>query len=149
MKVIQKSNIDLKAFLDDVKSQKLQVGFLEGHKYPEDENGETPYVAEVALSNEMGTVKSPARPFMRPTFENNQTRWKTVFGKVLIDSIKNNNPNQAFNNLGDAVQGDIKKTISTISEPPLSPYTIKKKGNAKPLVDTGYMLNSVMYEVTK
>lgn len=149
MQVIQKSNIDLKAFLNQVSSQKLEVGFLEGHKYPADEYGNSPTVAEVALWNEFGTIKSPARSFMRPTFENQQENWKKIFNFSLVDSIKNNNPKQVFNNLGLAVQGDIKKTISQVTEPALSPITIKKKRSSKPLVDSGLLLNSIQYEVSE
>ena len=43
----------------------------------------------------------------------------------------------------------IKETISKITAPPLKPATIKRKGSAKPLIDTGLMLASVQNAVNK
>lgn len=147
MQVIKKTNIDIKAFLNAVSKQQLHVGFLEGHKYEEDENGNAPFVAEVAIWNEFGTANTPARPFMQPTFDNQKFRWQKVVNTSILNALKNNNPEGIFNVLGSTVVGDIQKAISQVTEPALAESTIKQKGHSKPLVDSDYMKTSVKYEL--
>ena len=44
-------------------------------------------------------------------------------------------------------RGEVRQAIVDTTSPPLSPRTVASKGFAKPLVDTGHMLNSVASEV--
>ena len=49
--------------------------------------------------------------------------------------------------MGQGISGQLKQSIVDTNEPPLAASTIARKGFAKPLVDTGHMLQSVDYEV--
>lgn len=43
--------------------------------------------------------------------------------------------------------GDVGKAIAAVTSPALAPSTVKRKGNAKPLVETGQMIQSVTGKV--
>ena len=55
----------------------VQVGFQEGQTY---EDGTS--LADVAAYNELGTSDSPARPFMRQSFENHEPELKAACEQV-------------------------------------------------------------------
>ena len=167
----QKTN---KAALNDLEkkiSQKvsMQVGWFPQAKYKE-----SAPVAMVACTHEFGNAPIPARPFMRPTAKERAQEWTKTFKA----SIKQGDVKYALNRLGFAVEGDIRKTISEIWNPPLKRATIyarlrkhgwfnrelseKKRKNqhikldkivgtqagiAKPLIDTGYLIESLTHEV--
>ena len=139
----------------------LQVGFFPSAKYSD--KSSTP-VAYVAAIHEFGSPSQgiPPRPFFRPTIANRKKQWSAAiehFAKRLL--IGEGTPEQYLEQLGLAVAGDIKKTISKIKTPALSPRTIKAKrrklaakgldaGNLnKPLVETGLLIGSLTYEVTR
>lgn len=133
-----------------------EIGFMANARYPDGTR-----VALVAAFNEFGVPShsQPPRPFMRPAFSNNWQKW--------ADNIKRGLP--ALDYDGRAVleavakQGeeDIQHAIRELTSPPLSPRTIARKaargtrgvrgamGPAKPLIDTGHMLNSVTSHVTR
>ena len=56
-------------------------------------------------------------------------------------------PKQAMEVLGVKAEGDMKKTIGRGKFKPNSPKTIKRKGSAQPLIDTGRMRASVSHKV--
>jgi hypothetical protein len=122
------------------------IGWFEDAKY---EDG-TP-VAEVAAQNEFGvpTEHIPPRPFMRPTVADKGMEWATNLGLGVVEvQDKNMTATQVLDAVGSGAAGDIQKTISLITSPAISAYTISKRlerGNAsiKPLVDTGQMLASL------
>ena len=139
----------------NVKDARVRVGWFEDSKY--DDN--TP-VALVAYFQEYGTKRGiPQRPFMRPAEMHNKSKWEQIAKQEVKKCIETGRPlTEAMAKLGLVVQGDIKKEISTITQPPLAEATIKarlrrqgqKKVTAsitKPLVDTGVMLASVNYNV--
>lgn len=87
----------------------------------------------------------PARPFMRPTVAAKGDSWMKLLAQgaaqVLLGKAT---AEQVLEAVALRAAGDVAKTISTISSPPLSPRTIAgKKGATKPLVDTGQMIQSV------
>lgn len=51
--------------------------------------------------------------------------------------------------VGISAAADIQTKISSIYTPPNAPATIRAKGSAKPLIDTGLMLASVQNAVNK
>ena len=147
----------------------MQVGWFPQAKYKE-----SAPVAMVACTHEFGNAPIPARPFMRPTAKERAQEWTKIFKA----SMKQGNIKYALNRLGFAVEGDIRKTISEVWNPPLKRATIyarlrkhgwfnrelseKKRKNqhikldkivgtqagiAKPLIDTGYLIESLTHEV--
>jgi hypothetical protein len=120
----------------------LRVGFLQGATYPDGTA-----VSMVAAIHEYGAPAAgiPARPFMRPTIARNRNQW----GKDLSHLLEVNDYDvvRSLNLLGEHVKGQIQEAITKVTSPPLKPATVAAKGSAKPLIDTGHMLNSVDYNV--
>jgi hypothetical protein len=121
----------------------LKVGFLQNAKYPDG----TP-VAMIAAIQDFGApkVNIPPRPFFRNMIRRKQKEWAPAIANLLkgngFDAVA------ALNKTGQAISGQLRQSIQDTNTPPLKPATIRRKGFAKPLVDTGHMLNSVDYEVT-
>ena len=142
----------LEVALKNLKGKVGKVGWFEKSKY---ENGIS--VAQVATIQEYGYPPKniPPRPFMRPTIENKRVEWQKVAESGAKAILKGNQTlYNVMEGIGLKAAGDIRKTISQIWSPPLSPRTIaarlrKRKnkkitGNlTKPLIDTGIMLGTL------
>lgn len=137
----------LEQAMRDLRHKQSKVGWFESAKY---EDG-TP-VAYVAALNELG---NNARPFMRPTIQERKQVWKAV-GKQGARQVINGEATAGhmFELLGLQASGDIARTISSITEPPLSPRTIAARqakmadgrtvGNlTKPLIESAHMFNTL------
>lgn len=100
------------------------------------------------LSKHTTEIVIPPRAFIRQTSDNNKKKWVEQFRNSLVKVLDGKMTfEQAMNRLGVVIQGDVKETISTFSEPANSPMTIAMKGKDTPLRDTGIMLATVDYEV--
>lgn len=156
MKVTVKSGIDLQKIISDVNSLTLKVGWGENQKYY---NGAP--VAVVAAQNEFGNAAKniPPRSFMRTSVIEKDGEWKATAGQLFKGVFSDTQSTQnVFEIMGLKVAGDIREKIASITSPALKESTIKarirgrKVGNmgtaTKPLVDTGYMLNSLTSEVS-
>jgi hypothetical protein len=132
--------------ISDQNKNHVAIGFLKDFdsKY---ENGED--VVSVAVQNEFGTDKIPARPFMRRTATTirpklNQLRInlvkKIIRGEVGID--------QALEKIGIYYKNKIKYTINHDEFIKNAPSTIAKKGEGKrPLIDTKRMFKAINYKL--
>lgn len=156
MKVTVKSGVDLKKIISDVNASTLKVGWGENQKYDDG----TP-VAVVAAQNEFGNAAKniPPRSFMRTSVIEKGDEWKATAGQLFKGVFSETQTAQnVFEIMGLKVSGDIREKIASITSPALKESTIKarirgrKVGNmgtaTKPLVDTGYMLNSLTSEVS-
>ena len=132
-----------KARSAQARSKTVAVGFFSTAKYPDG----TP-VAAVAAWQEFGVPANniPERPFFRRSLEDAEE----VIMPVLIDGI--DPKDMAMNRVtagkvGLAMQSHIQREITTLIEPPNKPYTVLRKGSSSPLVDTGFMRQSVSHVV--
>ena len=91
------------------------------------------------------SVTIPARPFMRPAIADNSGGWGADLASLLQAS--GYDAGKALAQMGEVIAGQIRASIIAVTEPPLAPSTVARKGSDKPLVETGHMLNSVDYEV--
>ncbi len=160
----------LKKILSGFEKNDVSVGWFENAKY---ENGMQ--AAQVAAWNEFGTMKTPARPFIRPAIEKNKEDWsKSV--QVLLASSKS--PEQTLEGVGLIMSADIAQQIEDTNSPPLSPVTLmmrkfRREGRemngatyyeainavrrgddyggapTDPLTDTGYMISSITSLLTQ
>jgi hypothetical protein len=133
-----------------------KVGWLDRSAY---ENGVT--AAYVAAIQEYGYAPKniPPRPFMRITIANKQQDWKRLAETGAKAIAKgNSNMTRVMEGIGLKAAGDVRRTISTIQNPPLKQSTIdarlRKRSNkttvgnlTKPLVDTGFMLATLTNSV--
>jgi hypothetical protein len=141
----------------------VRVGWFKGQRYP---NGEQ--IADVAFKQEYGTSGVPgipSRPFMRVA-ERNRGGWKQRLSREIRFEFKKKESgdiSKAFERVGYMVKEDIQIAILSVHEPPLRPYTVRKRaerlgltfhdafgGNernsymlTKPLIDTGTMITSI------
>jgi hypothetical protein len=147
-----------------INSKRLRVGWGENQKYPAGKNGKSEFVATIAAQNEFGNpaLGIPVRSFMRVSVQQHQETWKKILAKGIINAIKGNQSvASAMETAGLVVAGDVRKAITEVTSPPLKTATVKarlkgkKQGKAvsltvaKPLVDTGIMLNSLTSEVVE
>lgn len=120
----------------------LRVGFLENARYPDG----TP-VAMIAAINEYGAPSrgQPPRPFFRNMIHEKQGEWPEAIANLV--RANDMDAEKALDLAGAAIAGQLRQSITDLTEPPLAPSTIKRKGFDKPLIDTVHMLNSVNHEV--
>lgn len=129
--------------LEQLAKMEVQVGFqADSGNY---ENGAT--LAEVAAYNELGTSSTPARPFMRKSFENHEKELQNACDQVNKTLVKGGTTQQALDELGAFVKGLVQEEIVNGDFAPNAESTIAKKGSERPLIDTGFMRQSVNYQV--
>ena len=121
---------------------RVSVGFLAGSSYPDGTS-----IAAVAGSNEFGVPANnqPPRPFFRRMVAEKKGTWGKAVGLQLkatdFDVAK------TLDRTGQAIKAQLQTSIRDLTDPPLSPVTIAKKGSSKPLIDSATMLKSVDYRV--
>ena len=120
-------------------NSRLRVGFIDSATYPDGQN-----VASVTFWNEYGTARIPPRPFMRTTIAQNRENWVEMVRKL----VPVHGADLSLLKLGEEMKGKLVFSILNWVEPPNAPYTIKKKGFDKPLVETAQMSRSISYELT-
>ncbi|CAB4132152.1 hypothetical protein UFOVP138_61 [uncultured Caudovirales phage] len=99
-----------------------KIGFFESARYPDG----TP-IAYIASIQEYGVESQsiPARPFFRPTIDENRAKWQQDFSK-LVKRVSNGKmeEKQAYDAIGLLASGAVAKTIATLTAPPLSKITL-------------------------
>lgn len=144
----------LKIMLDSLEGVEAKVGWFESAKY---ENG-TP-VAVAAIVAELGAPgKSiPPRPMFRPTIAENQGAWAKLAESGAKAVLKGNyTMREVMDAIGLQASGDVRKTIASITEPPLSILTLlarkHRRGNdadGVPNTVTGKTLGVLAKELDK
>lgn len=141
---INTSSVDI--VLNDLKKalstnvRGARAGYLSGDrgKKPYEEDNLT--VAQVALWNELGTERIPARPFLRNANQNAKKRGVAI---VKARMEENADVEQIANDIGLMLESEIKNQISRGTFKENAKSTIRRKGSSRPLIDTSNMLQSV------
>lgn len=145
---IKDKDLGLNRILSDVdrlSNASIDAGILSTNNRTMDD-GTT--VAEYAFFNEIGTKNIPARPFIASTSDNKGIEWDGLIRRGFKRVLAGNLPiEHFFVGIGQRVVGDIKKTITNLSNPPNKPSTIARKKSSNPLIDTGLMRQLVAFEV--
>jgi len=91
------------------------------------------------------TITIPPRPFFRLAIAKYSGEWAEQF----VRKFKRNGYDaaDALASLGMVIAGQIQQSIQDLTEPPLAPSTILRKGFDKPLIDTSTMWKSVSAEI--
>lgn len=100
---------------------------------------------DVAMWNELGTSRSPSRPFLRASVDDNEAEIAAFCKaqiKLLLDG--KTTAEAMLKKLAVFQKGLIQRTMVEGDFTPNAPGTIKKKGSDRPLIDTGHMRQSVM-----
>lgn len=122
----------------------VQVGFQGDESY---EDGTS--IAEIAAYNELGSSDTPARPFMKQSFENHEEELRAACERVNATIASGGSVEQALNALGVTVKGIVQGEIVDGDFAENAPSTIKKKKSEHPLIDTGAMRQSVNYVIKR
>lgn len=144
---LDKIRATLERVPEEFESMVAQIGFPSGINY---EDGTS--VAYVAAIQEFGApaVGIPPRPFMQPTVKEKKDTWVKIIEKQLPKvALGKMSAFDVLDLVGISAAADIQTKISSIYTPPNAPATIRAKGSAKPLIDTGLMLASVQNAVNK
>jgi len=103
-----------------------------------------------ANKNEFG-IDVPERPFMRSTFDQEQSSLVSMIKRLVDSYIKGRmaTPKQLFSVVGDYLKTKVQERITNASQwaKPNSPVTVRIKGSDKPLIDTGAMRSAITYKV--
>ena len=121
----------------------VRVGFQSGEGAYEDGTD----LIDVASYNEFGGSDRPARPFMKQSFENHERELHQA-GQMVNDALAaGSSVEAALDRIGVIARGIIQEEIRDGSFAPNAPSTIRQKGSAQPLIDTGQMRQSVNYAI--
>ena len=129
--------------LKELTSKEVHVGFQRGDA--KDENGVD--MCDIAMWNELGTVRSPARPFMRQSVDNHTDEINRKFQSLQAAILTGRSAEQILKELGIFQKDLMQNEIITGDFVPNAPSTIRRKGSSKPLIDTGRMRQSVNYVI--
>ena len=169
IKVNLNINNDLLNRIRNIKSGKVEVGWREDTKYDDGTQ-----VAKVAEINEFGaTIKVtdkmrkwflvqgfplnkntteihiPARSFVRSTCDEKNKEWSDILNSRLQKVFEGElTMEQALLQLGLVIKGNIQEKITQITTPPNSAMTVAMKGKNKPLINTGFMQETIDVEVS-
>lgn len=110
--------------------------------------------AEVGAIHEFGAPRAgiPERSFLRATADAKAGDWSKLLLRVgrLVGEGKLS-AEEALSIVGEQAVMDVRSRITDGPgiAPPLQPATIRRKGSSRPLVDSGRLVQSIGYEVTK
>jgi hypothetical protein len=130
--------------IEELKKNQVRVGFQQG------ENSEDGVdMVDIAMFNELGTVRSPSRPFMRESVEQNKGTIEKFCKSQLQKVVQGGTAQQCYNAVGAMQKGLIQDTISKSKTwaAANAESTIQQKGSDQPLVDTGRMVQSVGFVI--
>lgn len=110
--------------------------------------GEASDVLMAAIANEFGTEDIPERSYIRATMREHHEKYKSALQKGIQKVASGAmSMEQMLGLIGIEVVKDVQMTMRHLKEPANAPSTIKAKGSANPLIDTGRLLNSIHFEV--
>lgn len=120
------------------------VGYQEGQTYDDGAS-----LSEVAAYNEFGSSDTPARPFMKQSFEKRERELQAACNQVNISLSNGDTAQHALNVLGVVAKGMVQEEIGSGDFAPNAPSTVRQKKSDQPLIDTGHMRQSVNYVIRK
>lgn len=128
----------------------LRVGIFEdiGAKGYADNEAVTTLM--VAQWQEFGTLdgRVPERSFIRAYVDENESRIREMQRRMLESVISGKRTEAAaLELLGLKLVGEIQARISAGIAPPNAEATVKRKGSATPLIDTGQLRGSITHRV--
>lgn len=103
-------------------------------------------LATIAAWQEFGARRIPSRPFMRNTFDKNESELSRIKIRQYSQIISNRQSvAAALALIGTWFEDKMKKEITDLKTPPNAPRTILQKGSSNPLIDTGTLRASIRH----
>jgi hypothetical protein len=131
--------------IDELKKLQVRVGYQKG-KAKSDSGVD---ILDIAMWNELGTARAPARPFIRQSADRNKSVIEKFCSAQLKKVAQGGTAEQALNAIGVMQKGLIQDTISKSKEwaEPNADITAERKGSDTPLIDTGRLMQSASYVI--
>jgi hypothetical protein len=118
--------------------------------------------AEIGIINEYGTSRQPARPFVKPSFDQNRKVYEKHLATLAkrVVSGQRISYERALGIVGLQMAADMRKFVTQGAPvpPPNAPSTLRRKtaltrrgskGSVRTLVDSGRMVNALTHEVVR
>lgn len=127
-KMVSKPGKDRGAFdkaMRELPGVQSKIGWFETAQYRVD--GKDTPVAYIAAIQDNGVASRsmPPRPFFGPTQDRERNNWAELMGKLSKRVLKGAmTAHQAMEAIGLQAEADVRKTITQITEPPLSILTL-------------------------
>lgn len=144
---------NFKAQAKKMDGDQVKIGLPAGKKHKASRKGkkqEVLPVAAIGAVHEFGSPSRgiPERPWLRPGIRSGKPDYNRL-NKLNITKIMRNemSPKTALAQLGAMAVGKVQKFIRAGHFKKLKPATIKRKGSSAPLIDTGQMIQSIVFEV--
>lgn len=133
--------------LDGLKKEfsSRRTGVIAGYLDGDVEKGGT-RIADIALWNEHGTVRAPARPFLTKAQKGLEARGRKIMKAGLDDEL---DFDDIVINLAWAAQDEIIKAIRSNIPPENAESTIRRKHSSHTLIDTGVLMSSAKPGIIK
>jgi hypothetical protein len=102
-------------------------------------------LVEIGRALEYGTATIPPRPFLRTALKRHRRRWSNGLDAVVPFAGRGDTARlvRVLRRVGVAMVGDTQATIRKGPWAPNAPATIRQKGSAMPLIDTGQLVQSI------
>lgn len=145
VKVKEKVTADGKKFqkmLEGLGKLQVRVGIQQGTV-----NEDGVDMVDIAMFNELGTVRIPSRPFLRDSVDAHTDEINAFLQSMRSQLVRGSSAEQILKKIGVFQKGLIQEEIVNGDFVPNSPETIKRKGSDKPLIDTGRMRQSINYVI--
>ena len=130
--------------LQKLAEMEVHAGYWADQSY-EDGTG----LPDVAAYNEFGSSDTPARPFMRQSFENHESELQSACDMANQTLLGGGTAEFALTQVGTKAVGLIKEEMIDGGLAPNAESTIRRKGSEQPLVDTGTLFQSVKYVIKR
>lgn len=136
----------MERLLNEIKDKTVMVGYNGTSGTEEDGTS----IAYIAAWNEFGTIHIPSRPFMRDTVKNRKDEITKKAQRALwAEFARGGSAESVLNKIGIITKSALQREIRDGEFVPNAPETIARKGSSKPLIDTGRMRQSIIYEIRK
>lgn len=102
----------------------------------------------IHLHKDTTSIHIPERSFIRTGWDNNVDAIGDKIESLLPEVLDNNmDAETLLEMIGLEMEGKLKDQLVEVSSPPLSEWTVERKGSSNPLVDTGSLNDSISYRV--
>lgn len=140
--------------LNKMKKLQVRVGVQGGKRYKkksrDGKEEEGTDLVDIAIWNELGTGRIPARPFLGQTVDQHGGEIQQISAEMVQKICKGQlDAQSAFKKIGVVTVGYVQDQITNGEFEPNAPMTVQRKGSDHPLIDTGQLRRGISYVICK
>lgn len=142
--------------LEELKKLCVRVGYqddgtMAAVRMPDGSIAESDEVTllDIAMWNELGTSNAPSRPFLRKSFDMNEDKVRAFAAEQIKKLTHGATAKQVLEAIGVFQKALVQDAILNGGFDANEQSTVKKKGSAKPLIDTGRLRQSTNFVITQ